>query len=458
MLGIYIQKTSPYYWFRYYDKTKAPGERRISICTKIHVTVADRKRWEEARAAGVKAKLQPNDQVKEMVKGFRMGLNERNILNKTGVKIVRSPLLSRCIEEYIAEKSRKGDKKALKRKSGEAYRNAGKRFLEATGKDLAVHKYTKADFNCFLAFMEEKEYAEPSRRSFTTHLASLWNHFIKKKYCKENIIEIYEASKTKKPEDIPLEDFKNILKFYENKPERWEFIYYLLLSMNRPSTALMQERCKIDFDSKIIEMLNVKETRKSSKHFIYPLFAELEQLIRKILERPVVDDSGRLFSHFAIGKSNYTDSLWWWYSDQKKLVKAGIIKKTYELKQIRKTFPSYGLNELGLSKEELKWLLDHTDEEITENHYLNVRYNSIRERFDKQRMINTETIIIPGQEIPDHSEQMKELLKDKKKTFDISKSELRKLVNFQVPNTQIAKMFNVSETAVRKKIKKYNLK
>lgn len=454
MLGIYIQKTSPYYWFRFYDKSKEPGERRRSINTKIEVTPGDRKRWEEAKRTGTKVKLQCNEEVKELVRGFRKGLNERDIEKKTGVKIIKSPILSKCIDEYIFSKSRKGDKKALKEKSRSAYRNAGKRFIEATGRDVVVTKYTKADYDSLLAYMEDNEYAEPSRRSFTTHLSSLWNYFVKKKYCKENIIEIYEGSKTKKPEDIPLEDFKNILKFYEHNPQRWEIIYYLLLSMNRPSTALMQERSRIDSDSKIIEMLNVKETRKKSKYYIYPLFAELEQLIRKILTRKVVDDSDRLFSHFPNGKSNYTDSLWWWYTDQKKLVKSGILKKTYELKQIRKTFPSYALNELGLSKEEVKWLLDHTDEEISENHYLNIRYDSIRERFDKQRMIGSGSITLPENTVQDNSEKINQLISDKRKTFNITKSELWKLIRNQIPNTQIAKMFNVSETAVRKKIKK----
>ena len=65
----------------------------------------------------------------------------------------------------------------------------------------------------------------------------------------------------------------------------------------------------------------------------------------------------------------------------------GLISQTYEMKQIRKTFPSYAVNELGFCMEEIKFLLDHTDESIAENHYLNLRYDDIRQRFEKKRII-----------------------------------------------------------------------
>lgn len=163
----------------------------------------------------------------------------------------------------------------------------------------------------------------------------------------------------------------------------------LLLALNygTPSTALVQKRSQIDFNRKFIERLNVKGMRKQNSLYIYPLFKELEDLVKRIMQHPDKDGGDRLFSHYKIGNNNYTDSFWWWYADQKKLKMVGLISQTYEMKQIRKTFPSYAINELGFSKEEIKFLLDHTDESIAENHYLNLRYDNVRERFEKKRII-----------------------------------------------------------------------
>lgn len=391
MANFYCRKDSKYYWIRVYDKLEnLSSKKRKRINSKIPLSETDRKRIDQWVRSGAKVedkpKLAGNEKIKRLVASINAGMFESELQEKLKIQIRIDKTLSEGLNEYINSKVRFGDKKSLKRKTILAYKTAIDRFIEATGIDVEIYKYSESDFSKFLAFMEANNYSDATRNNYTNHLKILWNFFIKQKYTAKNIIEVYQGSKTLKPEDIPLNEFKIILDYYKDKPEKYEWVYYLLLTMNRPSTALMQERDRINFNQKYIEMINVKETRKKSKYYIYPLFKELEELIERIMQRPIIDGSNRLFSHFKISKNNYTDSLSWWYKDMRRLHQLGLISKPYQMKQIRKTLPSYAINELGFSVEEVKVLLDHTSVEVTTNYYLNIRYDKIRERFEQKRL------------------------------------------------------------------------
>ncbi|MBS3945279.1 MAG: hypothetical protein KGZ42_07270 [Melioribacter sp.] len=470
MPSIYFQKNSPHYWIFYYDRFNPnPAKRKQRFNSKIEITSADKKKIELWLKTGAdpskKPKINGNEKTKQIINALIQGRLEKEIAIKTGIKIKSPVKLSEGCEEYIANKIKIGDRKSIKSKTQEMYRYSVKHFIEATGRDDVIHKYYPGDYAKLMALFEEKDYAEATRETFSNHLHILWNYFVKQNYCLNNIITVYQPATIQKPQDIPLNEFKIILRFYSKQPEKYEWVYYLLLTMARPSTALVQKRSKIDFTRKYIEMLNVKGTRKRSPYFIYPLFRELEELIKRIMERPVVDNSDRLFSHFKIGNNNYTDSFWWWYADQKKLKMVGLISDTYEMKQIRKTFPSYAINELGFSKEEIKFLLDHTDESVAENYYLNLRYDTIRDKFEKKRIIedypNIYSLDPPIKFDPDEKEIQRKidlLVKKHRNKLNINKDELAEMLKKNIPITHIARKYGVSDVAIHKKIKLYKLK
>ena len=336
MAHLKIVPRSQYYYIRVYDKNSLnPSNKYRQFNTKILITQADLNRYKKWKDAGgdlkSKPKLHGNKETDELLAKVTASMVVANIETGLNVKLAHPKKLSQIVNEYITLKSRKGDKKRLKPKSAENYLNSVKRFIDATGKDININAYSKEHFNLFLAYLEDKGYAEASKHTLTKALIPIWNYAIKKEYCKTNIIEIYESSVTKKPEDIPIDEFKIILKYYEDSPEKWEWIYYLLLTMNRPSTAILQQRSKIDFKQKLIEMLNTKETRKKSAYYMFPMFKELEELIKQILNRPVIDSSDRLFSHFQYTELSYTQAFWWWYKDQKRMAKAGLISKPYQM-------------------------------------------------------------------------------------------------------------------------------
>ena len=469
--ALYIREDSSFYWLAIYNKYESnPNKKRVKFSTGIQVTKADQQRYIKWKKNGAPQNHRPslmgNENTRKLIRDIKESQLKDDIQRKTRVKIKRRMKLSEGLEEYIQTHTRIGDKQSLSVKTIKSYRTAVGHLISATEADKEIHKYYKAiDFNMFLAYMEDHDYAEATRTSFTKTLASLWNYFIDQGYATEQLIEIYKSSKIQKPEDIPLDEFNTILKFYEKSyPDRWEFIYYLLLTMNRPSTAMMQKRSDINFKKNYILMPNVKAKRKSANRYAYPIFDELEKLLNRILQRPVADSSDRLFANFKIGTSNYTDSLWWWYVDQKRLHLRGLISQTYELKQIRKTFPSFAINEIGMLSEEIRHLLDHTDKSVSENFYINERLDKIRARLEKKRLMESmtiEEIKLEPQEIELSPEEINlridEIFNfDERKTLEITKKELKKKL-WEKPITEIAKEYNVSDSAIHKRIKKWNL-
>lgn len=67
-----------------------------------------------------------------------------------------------------------------------------------------------------------------------------------------------------------------------------------------------------------------------------------------------------------------------------KLVKLGQIKQTYALKQIRKTFPSW-LSASGIHINVLQKLMDHSNIEVTKEHYVKLEAQRMLQDVSKVR-------------------------------------------------------------------------
>lgn len=470
MVSIFVRDDSPYYYLRVYNKlAHSQKEKRLKIKTTIEVTKADREKFIRAkrlrnRGENSRAHYSGTPELQHKIAKIKDSFFDLELEKKLGTQIKRKLKLSEGLEEYISVKSRVGDKKRIAESTKKGYRRAVGLFIEASGEDKEIQKYTnEIDFTKFLSFMEIKDYAESTRANLTNYLASLWNYFISQGYHSEQIIEIYESEKEITPQDIPLDEFKIILKYYEDKPDRWEWIYYLLLSMCRISTAATQSRDDINFKQKYIRMLNVKSRRKKSQFYIFPLYNELENLVKRIIQRPIIDNSNRLFSHFRLIVDDYDKAFQWWYTDQKKLFAAGLISKRYKMHDIRKTFPSYAINELGMNSKDIQYLLDHADESISKNYYINEKINMIIDKFESKPILgnlsepefHSQDVILKPEEIELRINEVR-LNKFASKGLNITKKELIKLLK-EKPVTKIAEDYKVSDSAIHKLIKKYNI-
>lgn len=95
MKGVYVRKESPYYWIRYYDKyEQADSRKRKSINTKIEVTQSDWKRYKGSQ------QLAGTPELRNKLKSFRDGLNNRNIEIQSGVKLRHDKTLLDGYEEF----------------------------------------------------------------------------------------------------------------------------------------------------------------------------------------------------------------------------------------------------------------------------------------------------------------------------------------------------------------------
>jgi hypothetical protein len=117
MKGVYVQKNSPYYWIRYFDKSEEdPKKRRKSVNTKVRVTSSDRKKAEEARKKGERPKLTGTPELRRIIREFQRGLAKWAIENKTGIKLIKDKKLSEGYAEYKSVRSVPSSKKYLKPK------------------------------------------------------------------------------------------------------------------------------------------------------------------------------------------------------------------------------------------------------------------------------------------------------------------------------------------------------
>lgn len=377
MKGVYVRKESPFYWIRYYDKyEQIDSRKRKSINTKIQVTESDWKRYKESQ------QLAGTPELRNKLKSFRDGLNNRNIEIQSGVKLRHDKTLLDGYEEFKQFRSVPGSKKEVKLKTLGNYKLAVDHFVSCSGNKL-IYKYTDKDYVALLNFFEGKNLSRNSRSIYTRALKTLWAYFVQKSYTLKNIIEPVEAE-TKDPDPIPLDDMFTIVEYFKadtDYPHHYFIVYFMLLTGCRPSSAIMQAKEDIDFKRKVITIKNVKSGRRKGKEFYkFPLYRELEQLLRLM---KADKGTGRLFSMYSVVPEHYTWPLSFWKRGMASLVKGKKISKAYSLKQIRPTLASYLINKLKMDIYTVKKLLDHSDVKITDNHYIDFRVDNVRKELDE---------------------------------------------------------------------------
>ncbi len=376
MKGVYLQKNSPYYWIRYYDKYEHEEKRkRKSVNTKIEVTPADWKRYTE------KEKLVGTSELRDKLKSFRNGLAERNIEIQSGVKLKHDLTLLDGFEEFKHARSVPGSRKEIKQKTIDNYKLAVDHFVSCSGNKL-IYKYNDKDYITLLNYFKEKQLSRNSRSIYTRALRSLWKYFQEKSYTLKNIIEAIEAE-TKDPDPIPLDDMFTIIEYFKadkSYPHHYWIVYFMLLTGCRPSSAITQLKEDIDFKRKQIIIRNVKAGKRKGKEFYkFPLYKELEKLLK---EMKADKGTGRLFSMYSVVPEHYVWPLSFWKRGIGFLVKGKKISKAYSLKQIRPTLASFLINNLKMDIFTVKKLLDHTDVKITDKHYIDFRVDNVRRELD----------------------------------------------------------------------------
>lgn len=399
--GLYIQKRSPFYWLRYYDKLEPDPKRKSkSICTKIEISGADLRRIEEADLQGVRPVLKGTPEVRAFADAFRKGLHEIWVQNRLKMKLQYQMLLSDAFKEFVTERSIPGKKDQLRERSIINYGIAIEHMIAACG-DREVHTYNQEDFHKLLHYFQDYKFkgikekdgtvsfkllSQTTRSIYVRTLKSLWSFFIKKGLAREQIFENLRVEDAD-PEPIPLDDMWRILsqlKNNSNYPNAYAIIRFLFLTGCRVSSAMVQLKENIDFNEKVIKIQNVKSGRRKGREFyLFPLYGELESLLRNEMGvRP--GDTGRLFGHFKINELDYTSPLGFWDRLMNTLAKHGHIKKKYTLKQIRSTAASYFINNLRFDIYRVKKLLDHSDVKVTERNYIRYDVELVRQVLDEE--------------------------------------------------------------------------
>ncbi|MBN8545826.1 MAG: site-specific integrase [Ignavibacteria bacterium] len=399
--GLYIQKRSPFYWLRYYDKLEPdPKKKSKSICTKIEISSADLRRIEEAALQNTRPVLKGTPEVRAFADAFRKGLHEIWVQNRLKMKLQYQLLLSDAYKEFVTERSIPGKKDQLRERSIINYGIAIEHLIAACG-DREVHTYSQEDFHKLLHYFQDYKFkgikekdgtvsvkllSQTTRSIYVRTLKSLWAHFLKKGLAREQIFENLRVEDAD-PEPIPLDDMWRILsqlKNNSNYPNAYAIIRFLFLTGCRVSSAMVQLKENIDFNEKVIKIQNVKSGRRKGREiYLFPLYGELEFLLREEMGvNP--GDTGRLFGHFKINELDYTSPLGFWDRLMNTLAKHGHIKKKYTLKQIRSTAASYFINNLRFDIYRVKKLLDHSDVKVTERNYIRYDVELVRQVLDEE--------------------------------------------------------------------------
>lgn len=361
MKGVIHYKNSPYYWIRYYDAYESISyKKRKSINTKILIAAADQRRIHEAKKTGKRVELQGTPELRKLLKEFRAGLTQRNIQIKSGVKLLKNITFVEGIEEYLFYKPK------IKAKTIQTYKYAANIFKEAS-KDKLIFKYTKKDYIILIQYMNEHNYSEATQAILTRHLIAVWNYFVSKNYCKENIIEKIKTPKGM-PNPININDLREILKYYvgKNMPHQLLAVKFLLLTGFRPSSAVAQLWEWIDLEGRVMKVKNVKANRM----FMFPIYEALYNLLKAFEQK-----SGSVLYYKNV------DSLNFFARDMKKLYDLGIIRQRYSLYNLRDSFASYLANR-NLDISNVQELMDHKDQKITRGHYAQVTLDYLRSKID----------------------------------------------------------------------------
>lgn len=340
MASLYTRKNSPYIWLRWYDKNEPdPAKRRKSISTKI---LNNAKGWKEAR---------------ELKKKIEVGLVEKEILIKAGIKIKRV-YLSDVLEEYLKEKK-------LAVKTARVYVDSVKHFIDVN-KNKIIELYNEKDYSRFISYMLNKRMKPTTQSIYCRHLSALWNYAIQKDYTKKNIIKKIAAPK-KTVTVIPKNEMKIILDYFQKENiNQYHLVKFLLLTGMRVSSALVQTWQDIDFNESVMIVTNVKA--KGRKYY-FPLHSELKELLNTIGNKK----SGRIFHYW----SEYPK---FWHKKITKLYSDGLISKKYTLHDLRRTFTSWLINS-GVDQAVLTKLLDHSDIRVTDESYSKFEMSLLKKQF-----------------------------------------------------------------------------
>jgi integrase len=402
MRGVHIQPRSPFYWVRYYDKKEInPNKRRKSFCSKIEITAADRRRYEEAKKAGIKYKVQGNPEIRDVANNFRMSLLERDLLAKTGIKLLSKKKLLDGYKEFIEARTVPGSKDQLKDKTIQNYDLAVKHMVDACGNKFIMNYTGEKDYVTLLQHFENikvpgktvmqmvdgkntpvKQYkvmSMNSRSMYTRALRSLWNFFVEKKYAVINIIEPIEEDR-REPEPIPLNDMWRIISFFKARnriPQQHQIVMFMAFTGCRPSSAIVQLKEDIDFHHKIIKIKNVKTSKaKSDNFYLFPIFPALEELLKEMGVKK--GDTGRLFDYYPVVPVNYTYPLQFWDRGIETLLAGRLISKHYTIKQIRSTTANLLVDVLRIDLYDVQKLLDHSNVKTTQKSYLRLNLKRVR--------------------------------------------------------------------------------
>lgn len=418
MPSLYIQKNSPFYWIRIYDKFESnPSRRRKSINSKIEITPTDFKKISEWIKQGAnplkKPKVNGNEATRDLIQRITSGMVERDLHEKTGIKIKRRMLLSQGLEFFKKEKSIVGDPEALRPRTIKNYEMAVSKLI-AAAKDKYIDQYDREDYKKLLYLFEYKcphcntillkntntcnkcnkklvngpdGVNQNSRSIYTRTLRSLWNFFIEHDLSSENIIEVIQGEHSE-ADPIPTEEMFKIIQYFKadkEYPHHYHIIYFMLLTGCRPSSAVVQVKEDIDLKDGIIKIKNVKAGRRKKKeYYLFPIHKELHKLL---LDMGIQKGStGRLFPQFNPSELSYTKSLGFWVRAMHTLKLANVISREYTLKQIRSTFISYLINVLKMDIFTVQKLADHSDTKITDKHYIKFNLKNVRDHLDEMTL------------------------------------------------------------------------
>lgn len=364
MRGVYLIERSPFYWLRYYDKYEPnPARKRKSVNLKIEVTEADRKRHKQG------LRLIGTSQLREQVTVIRSALAQRNIEIFSGVRIIGGKTLSETLREYLLENP------SLSTSSVAMYVYAVDKFISVCC-EYPIYKYSKKDYSDFILSYKDKN--KTTLSTITKHLSVIFNFALKKKYIKESIIKITAAPKGI-PQPIPISDLITILAFYDKKEthlkerkinfapleirEQRLIVYLLFYTGLRKSSIFALYKKDIDFENEFIIASNIKGKKK----FLFPLHGLLKTLLKDCNEKIISRTDKRLY---------------FWDRDLKKMVKEGKIKKKYQIHSLRDTFSTL-LASKRVDVSTIQDLLDHSNINITKEHYLLTDSRQTKKMLDK---------------------------------------------------------------------------
>lgn len=390
MRGVYIQKKSPFYWLRYYDKSEPVQSRRSkSICLKIEITPADRKEQARAHAEKRRAKLTGTKKLQILVSQIRDEITVRNIELQTGIVIKTTPDFSTAFSQLIKARTLPGTEEYLKPRTVTLYQSTADLFLQACN-NAPVDKYSTEINNQLVRHMQTAGLKPSSMSIHTRTLKAIFNWFIKQKYINTNPVKTVKYLDTA-PVLISGEHMQIILNHFKIKEEQYQYIFlkFLQLTGCRPSSAVVQQLSNIDLDNNILHIQNVKTGHlKAAATYPFPITEELNNILAPYINA-LPKGAVRLFPQFKVS-DHYTQSLRFWDRAMKKLTTPAepgtkaVLPRKYSFKHFRSTFASNQAKKGNTNPFELQRLLDHSSIATTKKHYITIEMQQLKKKLEEK--------------------------------------------------------------------------